>query len=200
VIAALPPRQNRDIAHNMNQSFLHIRRAVAEFEDRSVIYAFRFGNGRTKVGLSRSILSRARNYHLHGANDLEHVTLVTIADEWLREAEYIAHERYRAETKRVHDRETFESLSAERDVEILGEIGRNFDDLCILRSTMPLTDAKANLCNVHTTSPSDEDKPAFPPARKFRRRGHAPELVYKMTDDERRAYLRTIKYPSSRRS
>lgn len=184
----------------MSQSFSQIRRAVVEFEDRSVIYAFRFGNGRTKVGLSRSILSRARNYHLHGANDLENVTLVTIADERLREAERMAHERYRAETKTVYDRETFESLSAERDAEILGEIGRNFDDLCILRSTMPLTDVKTSLPNLHTTSPSDEEEPAFPPARKFRRRGHAPELVYEMTDDERRAYLRTIKYPASRKS
>ncbi|RKE25892.1 hypothetical protein B0G76_7460 [Paraburkholderia sp. BL23I1N1] len=99
--------------------------------------------------MSRSILSRARNYYLHGANDLVHVTRVTVPDERVREAERVAHERYREETQRTHDRETFETLPTERDIEILRMIGREFDELCILRSTLQATDAGMSCATIH---------------------------------------------------
>jgi len=69
------------------QAHAHIWAKVRPFDGQSVLYAFRFDNGRSKFGKSTNILSRTNDYLVHGITGCVGVTVVRVAPEKLDAAE-----------------------------------------------------------------------------------------------------------------
>ncbi|WP_321935359.1 hypothetical protein [Paraburkholderia sp. J8-2] len=88
-----------------------VEKQVEEHEGLPVIYCFRFDNGRSKVGLTTNIRSRARDYHKHGINECNGVGIVACQTRaQMRKAEKMALEIFAWDAIR-YGRETFESKS-----------------------------------------------------------------------------------------
>jgi hypothetical protein len=88
-----------------------VQQQVEEHEELPVIYCFRFDNGRSKVGLTTNMRSRARDYHKHGINGCKGVGIVACESRaQMRRAEKLALEVF-ADDAIQYGRETFQSIS-----------------------------------------------------------------------------------------
>ncbi|WP_322047418.1 hypothetical protein [Paraburkholderia sp. J67] len=92
-----------------------VRVRAERYDGLFVIYCFRFDNGRSKIGLSRALKSRAQSYHMHGITGCTGVEVVECYDApHMREAEKEAH-RIWAALGHSYDRETFQTHGSPTD-------------------------------------------------------------------------------------
>lgn len=122
-----------------------VRAKARKFDGKYAIYAFRFKNGITKVGMSSDIVSRTRKHLANGITGCEHVEIVECDDEkHMRAAEKMAHLLWAAATKQT-DRETFET------------VGQPLEDLSRLQRSM----AQTRCASVKASLFPEDAKPVF---------------------------------------
>jgi hypothetical protein len=99
---------------NTHEAHAHIRAEIAKFGKESVLYDFRFDNGKTKFGKSTNLTARAESYLVHGITGCTAVTAVRVPADILATAEAALMRLVRSAKYKRYANEVFDSSPSER--------------------------------------------------------------------------------------